>query len=144
MSEYHIWTDGGYSISKGIGAFAYIIIKDETIIDKYAERIEHSTNNRCELYAILNAIKTLPESSNAIVFSDSMYCIGVLSGRYDRKKNLDILDEWDKEVKEKKLKVKFQWVKGHSGLEYNEMCDALCNEAAGCDLNDYKLYFKKK
>ena len=145
LVEYKIWTDGGYSMKKGIGAFAHIILNSDDIeIDKYAEKVENSTNNRCELNAILSAVKKIPDGSSVRIYTDSQYCIGVMNGEYCRNKNLDILEEWDKVIKEKNLKVKFTWVKGHSGLKYNEMCDAMCNEVAGCDLNDFKLQFKKK
>ena len=47
LVEYKIWTDGGYSMKRGIGAFAYIILNaDDVEIDKYAEKVENSTNNR--------------------------------------------------------------------------------------------------
>ena len=113
-------------------------------ICRNAERIEKSTNNRCELLAIINAVRLLPDHCSATIYTDSQYCIGVLTGQYRRKKNNDILDEWDIIVASKSLNIEFEWVKGHSGNKYNELCDELCNEAAGCDLNDYNLYFCKK
>lgn len=144
MCGFKIWTDGGYNISKGIGAYAFIILEGMEEICRNAERVTRSTNNRCELLAIINAIKLLPYSSSATVFTDSTYCIGVLTGQYRRKKNTDILDEWDIIVASKGLNIEFEWVKGHSGNKYNEICDEMCNEAAGCDLNDFNLHWNKK
>ena len=40
-----------------------------------------------------------------------------------------------KQVKKRGFVVEYNWVRGHSGNEWNEVCDALCNEAAGVDLN---------
>lgn len=144
MSELNIWTDGGYCISKGVGAYAYIILDGRKEVMRHAERVVHSTNNRCELMAIIEAVRKLPYGSVVCVNTDSQYCIGVLSGEYKRKKNVDLLGEWDALLRDKGLSVSFNWVKGHSGLRYNEMCDSMCNEAAGCNLNEYRLYFKKK
>ena len=144
MIGYKIYTDGGYSLSKGIGAYAFIILEGMEEICRNAERIEKSTNNRCELLAIINAVRLLPDHCSATIYTDSQYCIGVLTGQYRRKKNTDILDEWDIIVASKNLNIEFEWVKGHSGNKYNELCDELCNEAAECDLNDYNLYFCKK
>ena len=138
MIGYKIYTDGGYSISKGIGAYAFIILEGMDEICRNAERIEKSTNNRCELLAIINAIRLLPDYSSATIYTDSQYCIGVLTGQYRRRKNTDII------VASKGLNIEFEWVKGHSGNKYNELCDELCNEAAGCDLNDYLLFFNKE
>ena len=144
MTEYEIWTDGGYSISEGVGAYAFIVLQGNEEVYRHAERIEKSTNNRCELLAIINAVRLLPDHCSATIYTDSQYCIGVLTGQYRRKKNTDILDEWDIIVASKSLNIEFEWVKGHSGNKYNELCDELCNEAAGCDLNDYNLYFCKE
>lgn len=135
--EYEIWTDGGYNISKGIGAYAFIVLQGNKEVYRYAERVERSTNNRCELMAIINAIKFLPYGSSATVYTDSTYCIGVLDGSFRRKKNLDLMEEWDNTVTGKFLNIGFEWVKGHSGYKYNEMCDSMCNEAAGVDLNGW-------
>lgn len=144
MTEYEIWTDGGYSISNGVGAYAFLVLQGNEEVYRNAERVEKSTNNRCELLAIINAVRLLPDHCSATIYTDSQYCIGVLTGQYRRRKNTDILDDWDIIVASKGLDIEFEWVKGHSGNKYNELCDELCNEAAGCDLNDYNLYFSKK
>ena len=144
MIGYKIFTDGGYSISKGVGAYAYIILEGGEEICKNAERVERSTNNRCELIAIINAVRLLRDHSSVTIYTDSQHCIGVLTGQYRRKKNTDLLDEWDIIVASKGLSIEFEWVKGHSGNKYNELCDEMCNEAAGCELNDYLLFFCKK
>ena len=144
MTEYEIWTDGGYSISNGVGAYAFLVLQGDEEVYRHAEPGERSTNNRCELLAIINALKFLPFGSSATVYTDSTYCIGVLTGQYRRRKNTDILEEWDRIVISKFLTVEFEWVKAHSGNRYNEICDEMCNEAAGCDLNDFNLYWNKK
>lgn len=144
MTEYEIWTDGGYSISNGVGAYAFLVLQGDEEVYRHAEKVERSTNNRCELLAIINAVRLLPDHCSATIYTDSQYCIGVLTGQYRRRKNTDILDEWDIIVASKSLNIEFEWVKGHSGNKYNELCDELCNEAAGCDLNDYLLHFNKK
>lgn len=133
--EYIIYTDGGYSRSSDVGAYAYVVLQSEKVITTFAKKVERSTNNRCELLAIIKGVESLPKGSSVLVKSDSQYCIGVLSGKFNRKKNLDLIEEYLHRIKENGLKVKFEWVKGHNGYIYNEMCDTLCNEVAGCDLN---------
>ena len=34
------------------------------------------------------------------------------------------------------MKVSYNWVRGHNGDKWNELCDQLCTEAAGIDLNE--------
>ena len=130
-AEYDVYTDGGYDMSRGIGGWAYIVLSGGIEIDRCAGCIERSTNNRAELTAIYNAVITLPVDCCVTVHTDSRYAIGVLSGGYQRKANTDLLDEWDAMIKKRGISVRFEWVKGHSGNEYNEQCDAMCCEACG-------------
>jgi len=59
-----------------------------------------------------------------IVYSDSSYAIGVLSGRMKAKKNLGLIAEI-KELIKAFSSVKFTHVYGHRGNEYNETADDL-------------------
>lgn len=129
FADFDIWTDGGYDIATGKGAFSYIVIDENGVeVCRHAERLLHSTNNRCELLAIYNALRVVPMGSRVRVHSDSQYAIGVLSGEYRRNKNIDILEKYDSLVYEMDLDVSFKWVRGHSGDKYNELCDAMCVE----------------
>jgi len=51
--KFQLYTDGGYSMSADFGAFAYVILQDGELLHRYAEKIEHETNNRAEIKAIL-------------------------------------------------------------------------------------------
>lgn len=133
--KFQLYTDGGYSMSADFGAFAYVILQDGVLLHKYAEKIEHETNNRAEIKAILYGVKALPNNSEVEVFSDSQYALGVLSGRYRAKKNPDLVNKYKKMVATKHMSVSYNWVRGHNGDKWNELCDQLCNEAAGIDLN---------
>lgn len=133
--KFQLYTDGGYSMSGDFGAFAYVILQDGFLLHKYAEKIEHETNNRAEIKAILYGVKALPNNSEVEVFSDSQYALGVLSGKYKAKKNPDLVEEYKMMVVGKGIKASYTWVRGHNGNAWNEVCDQLCNEAAGADLN---------
>lgn len=133
--KFQLYTDGGYSMSADFGAFAYVILQDGELLHKHAEKIEHETNNRAEIKAILYGVQALPDNSEVEVFSDSQYALGVLSGRYRAKKNPDLVNKYKKMVATKHMKVSYNWVRGHNGDKWNELCDQLCNEAAGIDLN---------
>ena len=122
-------------MSGDFGAFAYVILQDGVLLHKYAEKIEHETNNRAEIKAILYGVKALPNNSEVEVFSDSQYALGVLSGKYKAKKNPDLVEEYKMMVVGKNIKASYTWVRGHNGNAWNEVCDQLCNEAAGADLN---------
>lgn len=133
--KFQLYTDGGYSMSADFGAFAYVILQDGELLHRHAEKIEHETNNRAEIKAILYGVQALPNNSEVEVFSDSQYALGVLSGKYMAKKNTDLVGKYKKMVATKHMKVSYNWVRGHNGDKWNELCDQLCNEAAGIDLN---------
>jgi len=122
-------------MSADFGAFAYVILQDGELLHRHAEKIEHETNNRAEIKAILYGVQALPNNSEVEVFSDSQYALGVLSGRYRAKKNPDLVNKYKKMVATKRMSVSYNWVRGHNGDKWNELCDQLCNEAAGIDLN---------
>ena len=136
--EYILYTDGGYQGSLGIGAWAFILLKNtEEEVCRGSMMEEHSTANRMEILAITNGLRCVPDEGMVEVRTDSQYCIGVMNGTFRRNKNTDLLDIYDDVVSKKRLKVLFKWVKGHSGDLYNEECDSMCNEAAGVDLNGW-------
>lgn len=126
-------------MSADFGAFAYVILQDGELLHKHAEKIEHETNNRAEIKAIMYGVQALPDNSKVEVFSDSQYALGVLSGRYKAKKNPDLVNRYKKMVATKRMSVSYNWVRGHNGDKWNELCDQLCNEAAGIDLNENPL-----
>lgn len=135
MFDYEIYTDGGYSMQADLGAFSYVILQDGQEIKRFAQKIVHETNNRAEIMAIMESVLSLPNGSSVAVYSDSQYALGVLSGGYKANKNTDLVFRYRKQVKKRGIVVEYNWVRGHSGNEWNEVCDALCNEAAGVDLN---------
>ena len=145
MSDYVIYTDGGYSNKNNVGAFAYVMLDgDGNEIRRGAWKIENETNNRAELKAIITAIYHLPETNATVtVNTDSMYALNTLSGKWARNKNQDLFEVWERVLAQKQPVIDFQWVKGHNGNPYNELCDTMCNTAAGTDLNEEFKKYKK-
>ena len=94
--EYILYTDGGYQGSLGIGAWAFILLKNtEEEVCRGAMMEEHSTANRMEILAITNGLRCVPDGGMVEVRTDSQYCIGVMNGTFRRNKNTDLLDVYD-------------------------------------------------
>lgn len=136
MKHVDIYTDGACSGNPGPGGWAAILVYKKT--EKEISGGEpQTTNNRMELTAAIKALEALNEPCSVSLYSDSQYVInGITKGwaktwrknnwvKSDKKPALNP-DLWEKllglcEVHE----VKFVWVRGHDGNEYNERCDVL-------------------
>ena len=136
-----IYTDGACSGNPGKGGYGIVLRykkSDGTYISKeISEGFENTTNNRMELLAAVVALESLTKPCNVTLCSDSKYLIDAIEQKWlenwvskgwktASKKPVKNVDLWKRfiEVK-KKHEVKFAWVKGHAGHEFNEICDKL-------------------
>ena len=140
--DYIIYTDGACLGNPGPGGWATIIFdkKNEKRIQRVGSELT-TTNNRMELTSIIESLRTIPLQSNLIVFKDSKYVInGIELWIFQWKKN-NWLASNKKKVKNKdlwilldsltkNLKIKWNWVKGHSGDRFNEEVDKLARDEA--------------
>lgn len=134
-----IYTDGACSGNPGKGGWgALLIYKDKKKeISGYSEL---TTNNKMELQAVIEAFKILKKDCEVDLYTDSKYVKdGITQWIYSWKKN-----NWrtskKESVKNKELwieldelsqkhKINWNWVKGHSDNEFNNIVDQLaCQE----------------
>ena len=132
---YIAYTDGSCKPNPGIGGWGVIILDSEGHIFCFANGARPDvTNNQMELVSVIGALAAIPEGEEVKVFSDSQYVINTMTKGWKKNKNITYWDCLEKIITERKLKVIWQWVKGHAGDEYNEKVDALAQRAA----DDYK------
>jgi len=143
-----IFTDGGCSGNPGPGGWAFVIAREEAggprIISSKNGGEKTTTNNRMELTAVLQSLRALRDMEGApraaVVVTDSQYVQkgitdwivkwkrnGWVSSGKTPVKNRDLWEALDAIVGE--FSLEWQWVRGHSGVALNEMCDALAQEA---------------
>lgn len=143
MDKIEIYTDGACAGNPGKGATAFVLIKNNVVIYEHAVAYRLTTNNRMEMLAILFALKYIDQNNyqNVKIYSDSNLVVSAFNSRWidnwkrnnwvksDKKPVLN-KDIWQEIYPlNQKLKPTYIWVKGHSGVEYNERCDVLANEA---------------
>lgn len=137
-TEIIIYTDGACSGNPGTGGWGAVIKHGDKTHDIYGGE-EHTTNNRMELKACLEALKFTPEKFLVVVRTDSKYVKdGITIWLKNWKKN-----GWktasNKPVKNRDLwqeldslssirKVTWEWVPAHKGEENNERADMLAKQ----------------
>lgn len=135
-----IYTDGACSGNPGVGGWASVLLYEQHKKELYGNDKE-TTNNRMELTAVIEALKALKRPCNVTLYSDSKYVIDSITKDWvykwkannwiksDRKPALNT-DLWKELLTLLEVhNVKFVWVKGHNGNEYNERCDELAVNA---------------
>ena len=128
MSSYSAFTDGSSDNKNPLrpGGSAYIIFDSQgNEVKRMSKGFMGVTNNKMELLAIVSVVNSLPPNSSVTIHSDSQYSINVLSGRWRASENLKVINLYRRLVAEKNIKVTFEWVRGHNGDVYNELCDQM-------------------
>ncbi|MBT4385122.1 ribonuclease HI [Candidatus Peregrinibacteria bacterium] len=123
-----IFTDGSCIGNPGPGGWA-AIIRTNGRDNKIEGGEYHTTNNRMELLAVIEAIKLVPENSTVELFTDSAWVVNTMTKGWRKRKNLDLWDDLDKVTPKKE--ITWTWVKGHSGHPENEDCDTRALLQAG-------------
>ena len=141
MDDIVVYTDGGCSGNPGPGGWGIVVIADG-VARQLSGGEQYTTNNRMELMAAINALSVISNTPSfagrpVVVNIDSQYVKnGITSWIHSWKakgwKTADKKPVKNQELWElldslnSKLNVSWNWVKGHAGIEYNEICDALC------------------
>jgi len=124
-----IYTDGACLGNPGPGGWGAVITGDGRKRSVHGSD-PHTTNNRMEIMAVVEGLRTIPDKSKVAVFSDSTYVINTMTKNWKRRKNKDLWDLLDQEVTSRD--ISWHWVKGHSGDLLNEEADRLAyGEATG-------------
>lgn len=131
-----MYTDGACSGNPGPGGWAWVVPDGP-----FASGAEsHTTNQRMELMAVLDAVRSL--DGRLHVKSDSTYVVNCFRDRWwegwlrrgwvnSQKKPVANRDLWEPLVNlYQERDVTFEWVKGHSGDRWNDRADQLAVEAA--------------
>jgi ribonuclease HI len=145
-----IFSDGSSRGNPGPGGWGAIIKMPDGIIKEIGGSDKHTTNNRMELLAGINAIKSLRNPKEEIVlYTDSSYLInGITKWIYGWQKNNWIntkkeevmnRDLWEELIRVSSNKrIRWTYVGGHAGTPGNERCDIIATSFA--DLNLPELF----
>ena len=128
------YTDGAFSSAREQGGVGCVFVKDGEVIYKYSKCIQRTTNNRCELYAVIKALQAISKPlDKLVIYSDSQYVVCSINKGWQRKKNRDmwsIFDRFYEQAQKFCGEIVFEWVKGHEDNEFNNLADTLAVEAS--------------
>ncbi len=143
MEKIIVYTDGGCSGNPGPGGWACVVI-DGNDARQLSGGSPNTTNNQMELTAAISAlgvIKNTPQFAGrpVEVNIDSQYVKnGITLWIINWKKNgwktaakKPVINQelWQQlDELNSSMNVEWKWVKGHAGVEYNEICDQLCQK----------------
>lgn len=121
-----IYTDG--SFKNGCGAWAYVVVRRGKVIDEASGRVKKAGSNHMEFQAAIEALKSLSTKFKIKIYSDSRILVDAMTLTPDETtRPFAFSEQWQiLQELEKNHRVTWQWVKAHSGLEFNERCDELC------------------
>ncbi len=140
MKKIQLITDGACLGNPGPGGWALILRFDEHKRE-IAGFAPHTTNNRMELTAAIEGLRTLREPCDVEVVTDSEYVKNGITKwiqgwkrngwRTSAKKpvlNQDLWAQLDALVGEHQ--IRWTWTKGHADHDDNNRCDELATQAA--------------
>lgn len=125
-----IYTDGGVTTNPGgLGGWGAVIVNGDQVHEFNGSIDPPTTNNRAEMTALLEGLLNAHKLGfkRLQVLSDSEYVVKTMNGEYRKRKNTDLWDQITEATKG--LDIIYQWVKGHSGIKYNEAADKLATKA---------------
>lgn len=136
-----IYTDGACSGNPGPGGYGVVML-----YNGYRKELSGgfrlTTNNRMEMLAVIEALRSLKDRCAVTLHSDSQYVINAIQQGWAKRWRAN---GWMRNKKEKAInpdlwaqlldlcaqhQVEFIWVRGHSGNIENERCDVLAVAAA--------------
>lgn len=138
QTKVNIYTDGACRGNPGPGGYGIVLESPGYPAKEMSAGFKRTTNNRMELLAVIDALKTLKRFDvDVTVYSDSKYVVDAITKgwvfswqkkNFKDKKNPDLWIEFLKIYPQ--TKPKFVWIKGHNEHPQNERCDKLAVAAA--------------
>ncbi|MBE5856266.1 MAG: ribonuclease HI [Lachnospiraceae bacterium] len=150
LTRVDVYTDGAARGNpEGPGGYGTILrfvdSKGNIHEREFSQGYIKTTNNRMELMAAIIGLEALTKPCDVTLYSDSKYLTDAFNAgwvdnwiknnwRSASKQPVKNPELWKRLLKAKEPhKVKFVWVKGHDGHEFNERCDKLATNAADGD-----------
>lgn len=137
--EIIVFTDGACSGNPGPGGWGAIICYNEDRVIELGGGKASTTNNHMELFSILAVLQEIGETKNTIsIYTDSTYVIhgatkwiwgwakkNWVNSENNVVSNKDLWEKLHQNLTRKNFQLKWNYVRGHTGVVGNERCDQI-------------------
>ncbi len=143
-----IFTDGSGDNRKRDGGFGIVLIYKEEEVYYQSDKYTNTSSARMEIRGVLKALQLVENKSLPVVlYCDNQYVVNSIAKGWaykwesedwvdsksnfpgSKRKNWDLFVQLLAEIRKFKRMPQFKWVKGHSNIYHNEVCDILAGEA---------------
>ncbi|MFT4797337.1 MAG: ribonuclease HI [Candidatus Azotimanducaceae bacterium] len=155
--DVHIFCDGGCDPNPGPAASGIIVYQSGSIQAKYHGLYHRGTNNTAELNALFEAMRLaqslLENGLKVQILSDSSYSVKAMTqwaagwqrknwtrGKGDVLANAELIKKMYECYVQLPSSLSIIHVKGHSGVEGNELADRMCFVAMQNKVTDFEKY----
>jgi ribonuclease HI len=122
-NEYLVYADGSCIGNPGPGGWGVVVRDPDGVVTELNGHDDSTTNNRMELMAAIEGLRSTEPGADVILRSDSRYVVDSMTRHYKRNKNHDLWELLDAETKARR--VRFEWVRGHDTDATNNRADEL-------------------
>ncbi len=131
-----LFTDGSAMPNPGPGGWGLVWVEGGEIREQRYGREGHTTNNRMELVALIEALRLLPEDAAVTIRTDSRLCVDTITTwapNWEKKgwkkkggeiKNLELVQELLR-LYRAHPDCALEWIPAHAGHRWNEYADSL-------------------
>jgi len=144
----HVFADGSFDASRRSGAWAFVAFEDELQVHSASGSGEGRSNNSFEVLAVLRAMSWIgseTSSRGVVLWTDSAHVVegckrwrsiwrnnrwkSINPNQHARRREIPDAPLWMQldALLLRNPGVSISWCKGHSGVEGNELADALAN-----------------
>lgn len=139
LESVYIFTDGACRGNPGPGGWG-ALLRYQGKEKKLQGAEQHTTNNRMELLAVIQALSALKKPCRVEITTDSQYVKKGITQwiiqwqrnqwRTSQKQPVKNKDLWEALLNVSKIhEIQWHWIRGHTGHPENTLVDALAREA---------------
>ncbi len=136
MKNIEIFTDGSSRNNPGPGGWGVVIIENDKVIKELGGGEKHTTNNRMELTATIEALRSINENCHIVMNVDSEYVVNGITKwihgwikkgwKTSDKKPVLNQDLWQQLFEVSKNRdITWKSIRSHIGIKHNERADEI-------------------